>query len=455
MLKKVLFIFLGACCVVLTSCDLSKRYVKEADRLAAAGNYEDAANYYYNALLINPKNVLAQNGMKKTGQQVLDAKFTGFSRFVVENNIEEAVKQYRYNQKYYEKVKVTGVELEWHSEFNSLYDELKGEYISKLYDNGLNLMKQNKYDKAEALFSKVVEIDSGFKDVTVLRLNSVMEPLYQQGMAYMQTANYKSAYRNFSKVLSNDAAFKNARQLQQEALAKATVSIGVLMVNEVRYPGAEDVKLYQQVLAEMVAKPSPFLKVVDRSIIEKLLKEQELGMSGMLNPQTAAKAGKLLGLNYFLLVDMSELNYNEQKPTVDSAVAYEAFSEKITDPATGSTQNLTRFKKVNYREIHQFRQVASRVFYRLISVETSQIVASEVVLSEKRDEQNYARYDGNYMQLYPYLPAANYLPAPPKEWREKFSTTKRELLSNEVLGKAAFDEIAAKIAEDINLYIEK
>jgi len=440
---------------ILFGCNPSKKYVEQGDKQYQLGNYEEAANYYYNALLAKRDNIVAQQGLKKAGNNVLTSKFTLFAKKAIENNSAEAVKQYLSNRKYFRKIESVGVELDWPTMYDDVYEDLKNEYIGKLYDEGLQLMKQNKYDKAEATFSKIAEIDSSYKDVSVLRMTSIMEPLYDRGLSNMNTQNYKEAFRNFEKVVAYDATYKNAKVLKEEALVKATISIGILSINTRLKIREFDQKLYQYLLTEMVKTKGPFIKIVDRNYIEKMLNEQQLGMSGAIDPVSAAKAGKLLGLKYFLLANVNDSKYSEKNTKQDSVLAYESYTESIPDPVNGTYQHLTKFKKVYYSESFQQKSYYLSVFYQLISTETAEVITSNIFNLTKNDEQQLNIYNGNVKNLYRDLPAGNYTPPEQNEWRKQFNVARRILMSKEDLEAKSYIELSKKISEEVRLYIEK
>lgn len=54
-----------------------------------------------------------------------------------------------------------------------------------------------------------------------------------------------------------------------------------------------------------IAKSGKFI-LIERSKMNKLLEEQKLGMTGVINPNTAAKAGKILGLNAIITGSVSQ-----------------------------------------------------------------------------------------------------------------------------------------------------
>jgi hypothetical protein len=120
---------------------------------------------------------------------------------------------------------------------------------------------------------------------------------------------------------------------------------------------------------------------------------------------------------------------------------------------SGESQSVIKFKKVFYTETRKFRKVEASVSYQLISVETGQIITSDNVIAEKSDRHSYSRFKGNIDNLYPSLPAGNYLPTVDPTWRESFYELNRELTLNNVLANDVYEDISLKIINDLNLYI--
>ncbi|MFN4083271.1 MAG: hypothetical protein ACK4K9_06530 [Bacteroidia bacterium] len=450
-MKKLGSIFLIA---ITISCNVSKQYTKKGDELFEMGLYEDAANYYYNALLIDNKNYLAKQALQKSGNIVLTNKISQFGKYVTQNNAEQAVFQYRNAQKYYNTVKSVGVELEWPSLYNDVYEDIKNDYVNTLYERGLEQMQQKKYEQAEKTFSKIADIDSNFKDVTVLRTVSLVEPMYVRANQMMQAENYKEAFRNFEKILQVDPTYKDTKILRDDALKKARTGVGVIMHSTNKEYDNTARQMHEYIMAALVKSKNPFLQVVDRKFFEHFLKEQELGMTGLISTESAARAGKMAGLKYILALRLSEYKTVDLPPKTDSVIAYEAFTESTPNP-NGTYNYTTRFKKVNYADTYHKKSVYVRLFYELISTETSQIVSSEVFEETQTDEQHVFRYAGNAKNLYDKLPAGNFLPEPNKEWRNNFGEVQRKLIPIEDLQRDALRNIASKVSTEISIYIEK
>lgn len=435
------------------ACSPVKQYLKEAEAAAAVGNHDAAANYYYNVLLLKPTEPIALKGLNESGNIVLAEKFATFGKLVVQNQEEESVMQYLSCKKYFNKCKTVGVNLQWQTMYDEIYEDIKNDYISKKYEEGLQYMHENKYEKAEQIFTKIAEVDSAYKDATVLRVKSIAEPLYQRGKSQMEAGNYKNAVADFDKVLAVDANYKNTKFLKEEAIRKGTVGVGILPVQNQTKTEGFDQKLYQQLMATLVKNKNPFLKIIDRSSLEAMLKEQQLGMSGLVDPESAAKAGQLIGLKYVLMTAISDLVFEEKGPVTDSLVAFEAYSETITMPNTSLPTTVTRFKKVRYADTYQRRRLYYRVFYQLVSTQTGQVVASDVVSEERSDEFHNSRYNGNVNALYPELPVDNKLPPKPTAFREQFSQVNRSITTREEMTHEICRSISEKINADILVYI--
>ncbi len=452
MLKKIVYLLL---LFSMVSCDATKPLMRQAQIDMLDKNYNEAANNYYNTLLLKTGHTEAKQGLKTSAQFVLDGKFEKFSQLVIENNVPDAVKQYQYNQKYYNRVKSVGVDIKWPTMYNEVYEDIKDEYITKLHYSSLELINQKKYEKAEEQFTQIADLDSSYKEVTVVRMSTVLEPLYQRGLRMMKNKNYKEAYFSFEKVLEYDAKYKDCKTLKADALDKATITVGVLPMGNQTKLDKEESQLYSQLANKIQQIPNPFIKVLDKSGIESRLKDKQLELSAFLNPATAIKTAEALGLKYLLFSSLDYAQVDNINPSNEVKVAYEAINENVQKGRNGAYQFVTRFKKVNYTETYQMRKVAYKINYRLANILTLETEIADSVEMEQKDEQTVGKYEGDFQNLYPYLPAGDFMPETPNAWRNQFTETKRNLLSIAVLSTNCNQVIIERIVSDISIYINK
>lgn len=127
-MKKILFIL---SVILLVAGCASKRYTKKAVKFEEAGLYEDAAEYYYQAVKKKDSNVDAKLGLRKTGQLTLDRKLSDFTFTYKQADYKKAVYNFLEAEKYYNKVKAVNVDLDFPDYHREYYEEAKGDYLNK------------------------------------------------------------------------------------------------------------------------------------------------------------------------------------------------------------------------------------------------------------------------------------------------------------------------------------
>ncbi|MCE1187881.1 MAG: penicillin-binding protein activator LpoB [Ignavibacteria bacterium] len=72
------------------------------------------------------------------------------------------------------------------------------------------------------------------------------------------------------------------------------------------------------------------LRFVDRQRLKDLTAQFDLSASGLMNPETAKKAGKVLGNDYFLVGDLSSINKSDRS----SSLTFYRLSLRLVDAET-------------------------------------------------------------------------------------------------------------------------
>lgn len=441
------------CLLVVWGCNPSNKLVKQGDIKREAGNHDDASTFYYNALLHKPGNQKARDGLIISAQQVLDSKFENFNKLVVANNIDEAMKAYRSAENFAKTSASVGVPLNWHNEYDEVYGDIRAEYISKLYDEALVLMNEKKYEAAEQNFERIATLDSSYRGITVLRLNTVLEPLYVHGVAELQQGKYKQAYQTFSKIVSQDEFYKDAKQLKEEANQKATTTVGVLPLyinpgQEVQTP----LSMTDLVDERLRQKTFAYVKLQSAASVKQTLDSR--GWTVIQDADKAVEAGKTLGLKYVLWVEVKRSTYAEVPLTTVQKNAYEAFSENILNPYTGTYSAITKFRKVTYDDTYEAHTATILVAFKLIATADGRVVLSDEKEFVQKDEAHQLVYSGNINNVYEELPSGNYLPPVNQNWRDLFTSVKRQPLTREQLTGEAVHICARQIAQAVTGYFK-
>lgn len=429
----------------LIACNPSNKLVKQGDAAQLKGLDDDAVSYYYNALLNKPNNTKAIAGLAESGQKVLNQKFTRFNQLVVQNQVEEAIKAYTNARLFYQNALAVNVQLRWPDEYDDVYAEIRTEYVGTLYDEALVLMNEKKFEAAEQKFERIAKLDTLYKGITVLRLNTVLEPLYKQGIIQLNQGKYQQAYTTFSKIVAQDDQYKDAKLRQEEAIAKATTRIGILPIDSM--PELE------QLIGERLQKSGfAYIKVTTAHELRNVLSAR--GWGTIENRKQALEAAQNLGLNYVLWVKQMQVNYTEEPVKLEQRTAYEAFSENILNPYTGTFSAITKFRKVTYDDSYESRQLSLTIAYSLLVVASGEEVSGDQLTFTQLDEQHQFIYKGSTLNLYEQLPTGNFLPPPNPEWKSLFTEVKRQPLSQQQLMVELNRQAARKITTVLNQYFK-
>jgi len=393
---------------LIISCSGSKSFSKRGAKLDASGMYAEAADMYLQSAVRNVKNIDAKIGLKKTGQQVLNDKLsTFFKAFNMGSDKEAAVNAYLDAKDYQDRVQRAGVNLDIPDSYDTDFKQVKGEYLVQLYTQGHDLLDQKDYTTAEDVFAKIGKLEPGYKDAGSLQEVAYLEPLYISGKAALDAGQYRKSYEDLNKVVVKSASYKDAAALRQQCVEKGRYAIAVLpfsVASDSRKGYAAEAASLQAYATEaLTGLNDPFLTVVDRDNIQKILDEQRLGMSGVVDENTAVSAGKLVGAQAVIMGTVIAYQENPGKLRANTRNGYESYQVKQLNTESNQYVYVTKYKPVQYTEYYQENTATVSFSYKLVSLETGEVLMSKVVDQQACDRASYATYSGNANALYPAL----------------------------------------------------
>ena len=382
-------------------CSGSKSLSKKAAKLEEAGMYSDAADFYYESLIKNPQNVNARIGLNKTGDKVLNDKLGDFFKEYQSGNTKSAVYSYIKAKDYSDKLKRVGLEMSIPSQYTTDFTTARQRYVDSLYTAGSDLLAAKQFSAANSLFDEIGQLMPHYKDASNLEAVSKCEPLYIDGNSAMDVHQYRKAYNDFDQIIQILPNYKDASDLKQEALDKGRLTVSVApFQNGTGNPGIE--KSAQSYVVDAITKINdPFLRLVERENIQQILNEQRLNMSGMVDRSTASSVGSLLGAKALLTGTVVTYSENYTPVRVVKQRGYEAYQVKLLNKETNKYVYQTRYKPVYYYNHSAARQVNLGIQYKLISLETGEILASDIVHKSTTDQMQYVTYPGEVTRLYP------------------------------------------------------
>jgi len=240
------------------------------------------------------------------------------------------------------------------------------------------------------------------------RLLQIAEQLYTEGKTLFTQSQYKEAYKKFEKCQQYRSDYKDSNQLLAQALEKGKIRIGILPFKNSSSIYGHEQSIYSRVLSRLVNSSSMWIEYMDRNYLDKILAEQALGMSGIIDERTAAQSGQMIGLQYIVIGKISNATYYEDGINRTPKSAWKAVKRQWHG------QEIEVGQKVTYYIYSNAGHAKIEFSYQIIDTRTGQIVRTDLLSSRADDYIEYARYDGDPKELLEDDPTPEWYKNPPK-----------------------------------------
>ncbi|MDD3686705.1 MAG: hypothetical protein PHE56_08055 [Bacteroidales bacterium] len=382
MIMLSLLIVLGGCA--------TKRYTKKGLKLEAMGQYSEAADMFYQAVVIKNTNLEAMAGLKRCAQMTLSKKLSEFNQAYNNEKNKEAVYYYQEAKAYYDKMMAIGCELNFPSFYEEYYNEAKDTYLEDKYYEASKLLDEERFAESETILREIVKIQPNYKDVKDKLIVAVNEPKYREGLRLMEAGLYRKSYYIFDGIIQAAGAYKSSYDLKSECLNKGTMTISVEPVKNYSSTTGIEGLLQSKVIAGIQAANNPFIKLID---------SQQAGSGKTF--QSSTTAPKVTAPNALLYVEITKFTYNKGQLQEFEKRGYLRKKVKVLNRETGEYENKTEYDKVTYKEFKMSRTVDMTVTYKLVNGKTGEIYKTSSKTIQTRDDINYARYTGDATNLVP------------------------------------------------------
>lgn len=379
----------------LLSCTGTKKMTKKAIAFEQQGMYSEASAYYLSALERKSTNIDAAMGLKRTGQLVMDDYLADFFKSHTAKESKASVYSYLKAKDWQKKAGMYKVSLEIPDYYTTYYNEDLSVYLSQLYDEALSYLDKEEFDLGAAKLNEILGFKTDYKDVAELKSYARLEPLYRKGNKALQIKKFRKAYGLFGRTIS----YKDSEELRAHALKEAQYPIAMLPFENATKVINAHRAFESQFLNLFIKNKNPFIKIIDRVHIQTILAEQELGISGLVDAQTAAQAGDLFGAKALLVGRLVSLDVKKALIKPSRKKGWESYQQKQYNASTKKYDLVTKYKKVHYNEFFGTNSVNMTVEYKLISTETGEILATNLISETREDEVWYITYDANSKNL--------------------------------------------------------
>jgi tetratricopeptide (TPR) repeat protein len=449
MKSRNIYIIIAILTVFTFGCATSKSFYKKGQKLESAGLIQEAANNYYVALQKNRNNVDAQIGLKGSGQAVLNNFLQEFALAKGSGQKKAAIQAWDIAMDYNKKVEKVGVKLNVPDFYKQDYQSIKSLYLDELYEEGLALMDEEKYKEAEAKFTQISRLDPDFQDAKELLDLAYVQPLYEKGVAAFENEKYREAFGDFVKIEKRSPNYRETGVLKNSALELGTFTIALLPFENSTPISNLESKISAYSLEALTSVQDPFLKIVDRDHMQLILEEQKLGLTGIIDENSAVTVGELIGAQ--AIVTGTVLGFEQQsgRPQSSAREGYEQYKVKQLDKETNKYYYETKYKKTSYKEFTNSNRVTVSFQFKVISLKTGEVMLSKIVDKETSDSVNYGEYAGDLSLLYPSTMRGVNTSSSAKKQLNNLINANRQLKSVDELSNLVFQDVSKLMKSDI------
>ena len=447
-MKKILFIIPLLLMLVITGCNGPKKLTKKADALAVAGIHKEAVEFYIKALSKDRSHVSAIQGLRKSGSAVLNSFQSDFFRAYSNYEYKLAVYTYIDMEKFQTRLNKMNADLRIPRHSQEDYKDAKAKYLEQRFEEANEMMARESFTSAEEVFKEITTIEPNYggEDMDNLMEISKLEPPYRDANIKLDLNKNRYAYYEFKKVVEVNPNYKDAKVKMDEALELAEYPIGVLKFKNFSYESGADVKVYSMMMDDLIKNKGPFLKVLDRSNMDRVLNEKHVTVNGWLSGKEAVEAGGFIGAKAILSGKIISVIKSSKSPKPKIVRGYKKRVVKTYNKSTKKTTSKNVYDKVSFKNYKGHNSVKIMFQFMLVSAETGEVLLSEVVEEKIRSEVNYNVYAGNYRDLVPGSWSFTWKKMPNdridhsrngrRDLREKFNSSKKLRSFSSIISEA-------------------
>ena len=437
--------------LILTACNGPKTISKRAGELHATGFNEQAANLYTLALRKRPGYVDAMIGLKMTGQGVLDAHIGEFQRAAMDGRRADAISEYDGMMAFKAKVAAVGVELFIPAAVEADHANLMDDHLIELSDLGHAQLEDEKFEEAKKTFREILRLDPAYGDAAELFIVARAEPKYREGKTALEGGLYREAHGALSLVLALDNGYKDAADLRAEALETGRFNVAVADFESRDQDRDVALELRSGVQRGLLGSDDPFVGVVDRTLREDILAEQELSLSGISDESVAV--GELAGARAILSGAILTYSSETGAPSSTNRNGYRRYLREVKDEE-GKIKKVAAFSPARYVLHTQRRSVLLKFEIKLISTETGEVLLSEVEQVHAQDAVEYAVSQVSAGNLYPAR-ANGEVDRGGRSRMNALLGARRQLATESSLRAQVIQEATARGKRDIEQFLER
>jgi len=262
------------------------------------------------------------------------------------------------------------------------------EHILTMSDAVRSLPPQTHEDTGQRISLQTRDVEREFQNAR----RQAAEKHYAAGLSYEDQGMAKDAAREYSRSLDYIVDYKEARQRYERNRQAAVMRIAVMPFDNLSgkgWYGAIGVVVADRIISEAMENPKnmEFLEFVTREKIDDLIKELKFEQTDFVDPASAARIGRLLGIHAFVFGKITSVVSDYPPDIVSNYREEEEISQGKNRPKKKVTATVTAITRRATGKLN--------ASYQIVDVERGTIVKSGNVPHIVHIEMKFGKYRGD------------------------------------------------------------
>jgi tetratricopeptide (TPR) repeat protein len=191
-----------------------------------------------------------------------------------------------------------------------LLEEIKIKAGQESFSEALKFADEDRLSKAVNKLKKAVEYDAHFRDTDFYKtaITHISEKLFKRSESYATDEKYGNALVWLNKLYEinpeRDQLFQTMTVIKDNITKRIKKSIAVFDFSSPSYNMDAGKIVANKLITFLYQKASGDLRIIERENLQSILKELQLGQTGLIDMQTAQQVGKMKGIDIFILGDV-------------------------------------------------------------------------------------------------------------------------------------------------------
>ena len=369
---------------------------KDGMKAYKKGNMTEALEFFLGQVINKPKHQKSVNMIKEVLPQVIKYRKSKAKKYEEAERWDKAEKEYKRLEKLNNILQNLRVydndQLVVWPIIDVAGDRTAATSIAteNAYQKGVEAMQTpGNAEQAIEFFKKARKYDPDYKNAKELS----GQALYNDGMALVNEGDYKGAVRILWKLRDFfPEGFKDSEQQIEAAIDSGKTKVAVMPFDDLTFRsryGDIGLAMSSEIVAAGVTSNPIFVDFVTRDFVYSLLSEQDFGESDRIDASTAAKIGKLIGVDVFVFGRITAVT-----PNYPGVTTTRGRSSKLIYQGKLRKQIYASWTK--YSRVGKVTVSAS---YQIVDVNTGRVVDSKSFRKTASSFAQWVKYTGEEAAL--------------------------------------------------------